>query len=180
MISLSPEAAELINQVPPEQQNDRINELIILGRRAIQQETERIVRDLWETWNRKPEERIYLAQLYGRYAEEEHTLQSLGKPYTIFLEDLMQQYELEKKRAYSTDVSPWAPTIEQKMRIPAIASKMRSAGLDHKLINAAASLAGEYGGIYDLMQLWDEEETAEERELIIADLKSELILIVDA
>jgi hypothetical protein len=52
-----------------------------------------------------------------------------------------------------------------------IGYKMIDSGLPIEFIVVAVNTALEFEGVYDLMQLWAEEEEPPEREKIIADIK---------
>ena len=62
-------------------------------------------------------------------------------------------------------------TNEQTVRVYEIAGEMSKAGLSAKFIIAAVELAKGSEGVYDLFELWYEEETVRERENIIADIQ---------
>jgi DNA-binding phage protein len=63
---------------------------------------------------------------------------------------------------------------EQKIKVYEIAISMKGMGLTANFITDCVKLAEEYEGAHDLMVLWSETLSREERDELIADLQDEL------
>jgi len=63
---------------------------------------------------------------------------------------------------------------DQVLNLHAIAVDMRIYGLDQDFINKAVRLASFDQGIYDLMELWQLENSLHEKELILYDIKKSI------
>ena len=63
------------------------------------------------------------------------------------------------------------PNDEQQVRLFAIAHEMDRAGLAASFVAAAVRVASDYEGAADLMVLWSEERSPDERDAIVADLQ---------
>jgi hypothetical protein len=63
-------------------------------------------------------------------------------------------------------------TLEQLMSLPAIAQEMVDSGLDRTFVVRSTSLASTDQGVFELMELWSEATTSEDRDGALADLKS--------
>jgi DNA-binding phage protein len=53
----------------------------------------------------------------------------------------------------------------------AIGTAMQTAGLSNRFIVAAVTVAGEYEGVFELLQLWSTESDPVERDALVADLQ---------
>jgi DNA-binding phage protein len=62
-----------------------------------------------------------------------------------------------------------APDV--KMEIIEICHKMKVSGLPSEFIATAATTAFEFEGVYDLLKIWDGEDSVEERNEIVADIQ---------
>ncbi|MCK5072899.1 MAG: helix-turn-helix transcriptional regulator [Bacteriovoracaceae bacterium] len=71
-------------------------------------------------------------------------------------------------------MSIYKTSDSQKIRVYAIATEMSNAGLSASFVAGAVELALIYEGVYDLMELWSEEDDANEFEQIIADIQEEI------
>ena len=71
-------------------------------------------------------------------------------------------------------MSIYKTSDSQKIRVYAIATEMSNAGLSASFVAGAVELALIYEGVYDLMELWSEEDDANELEQIIADIQEEI------
>jgi len=60
------------------------------------------------------------------------------------------------------------------VQIMEIATRMKHVGLSNQFISDVAKLAQEYEGAFDLMVLWDQEETEKGRNEVVADLQEEI------
>lgn len=66
-------------------------------------------------------------------------------------------------------------TEEQKVRLYEIAETMRLHGLDSVFIENAVEIAEYYEGCFDMFCLWAEEEDESERNIIVNELKKEIV-----
>jgi hypothetical protein len=71
-------------------------------------------------------------------------------------------------------VSLYQTTDEQKVRLYKIATMMEQAGLPSKFIAGAVEIGRYYEGVYDLFELWAEEDDQEERAQTISDIQDEI------
>lgn len=62
-------------------------------------------------------------------------------------------------------------TNEQKIQSYEIAIEMHKKGLPVDFITKVVELASEYEGAFDLMKIWIEEDSEEERSLVCKDLE---------
>lgn len=69
---------------------------------------------------------------------------------------------------------PFSTNAEQKVRVYQIATKMAETDLSRDFIAEAVEMALEYEGAHDLMVLWEQEKSQDERSEIIADLQDML------
>lgn len=60
---------------------------------------------------------------------------------------------------------------DRNAEIISIASEMMKSGLSSKFFGDATKVAFEFEGVYDLMKLWQEEESQQERDEIVADIQ---------
>lgn len=68
-------------------------------------------------------------------------------------------------------MSLFQTTAEQKVRLYEIAAEMARSGLSKSFIAGAVELASASEGIYDLMELWADEDDTEERGEIVSDIQ---------
>ncbi|MCB0343056.1 MAG: helix-turn-helix transcriptional regulator [Pseudobdellovibrionaceae bacterium] len=71
-------------------------------------------------------------------------------------------------------MSDFITTDEQKVKIYTIAATMKQSGLSDRFISSAVRLAEYYEGVFDLFELWAEEEGSQEKKSIIADIQEEI------
>jgi hypothetical protein len=71
-------------------------------------------------------------------------------------------------------MSLFQTTPEQKMKLYEIATLMKKTGLPDEFIANSVEIGLYYEGVYDLFELWAEEEDQEERDQIISDLQEEI------
>jgi DNA-binding phage protein len=62
----------------------------------------------------------------------------------------------------------------QKVRLYEIATMMKQSGLEDKFIANAVEIGLYYEGVYDLFELWAEEEDQNEKDQIISDIHEEI------
>ena len=66
---------------------------------------------------------------------------------------------------------PFATTSEQKVKVYTIAAMMNQFGLSATFVERAVSLAVEYEGMFDLLELWSEELNTRDKHEIEADMQ---------
>ncbi|MBS1958420.1 MAG: helix-turn-helix transcriptional regulator [Bdellovibrionales bacterium] len=66
---------------------------------------------------------------------------------------------------------PFTTTAKQKVKVYIVAAAMNQAGLSAVFIEKAVSVAIEYEGMFDLMELWLEESDPSDRQGIEADIQ---------
>lgn len=71
-------------------------------------------------------------------------------------------------------MSLYQTTDEQKVRLYKVATMMEQAGLSDKFIANAVEIGCYYEGVFELFELWAEEEDEEERAQIISDIQVEI------
>lgn len=71
-------------------------------------------------------------------------------------------------------MSLFETTPEQKLRLYEIATSMKASGLDDAFIANGVEIGCIYEGIYDLFELWAEEQDQDERAAILADIQDEI------
>ncbi|MEX0798170.1 MAG: helix-turn-helix transcriptional regulator [Bacteriovoracaceae bacterium] len=71
-------------------------------------------------------------------------------------------------------MSLYQTTDEQKVHLYKIATLMEQAGLPSKFIASAVEIGCYYEGVYNLFELWDEEEDQDEKAQIISDIQEEI------
>ncbi len=71
-------------------------------------------------------------------------------------------------------MSTFKTTPEQKVRLYEIASLMKKEGLADSFIADAVEIGLYYEGVYDLFELWAEEDDLEEKGQIVSDLQEEI------
>ena len=65
-------------------------------------------------------------------------------------------------------------TDKQRVKVYIIAANMKQSGLSDEFISSAVKLAEYYEGVFDLFELWAEEEDVQEKGNIISDLQGEI------
>lgn len=71
-------------------------------------------------------------------------------------------------------MSLYETTPKQQVRVYEIAAAMNAARLNATFITKCVNMALEYEGTHDLMALWAESKSAQERDEIVADLQDEI------
>jgi DNA-binding phage protein len=71
-------------------------------------------------------------------------------------------------------MSLFQTNAEQKVKLYEIASLMKQSGLADKFIANAVEVGLYYEGVFDLFELWAEEEDKAEKEQLLADLQDEV------
>lgn len=74
----------------------------------------------------------------------------------------------------SSNSALFQTSFEQKAKLYSIAAKMEKNQVDIAFINEAVELACLKEGIFDLLEMWDEAESWEERNEIVADIQEEI------
>lgn len=70
---------------------------------------------------------------------------------------------------------PFKTTLSQIKKIPSIVKRMQKSGVQQSFLDEASRLAQTDQGVYELMELWSEENDLIEREKIIIDLRKSLV-----
>lgn len=68
----------------------------------------------------------------------------------------------------------FATSADQKLTIYVIATAMQQAGLSSEFITEAVELAVRSEGVFELMSLWHDEQDADERDVLLADIQEAL------
>ena len=65
-------------------------------------------------------------------------------------------------------------TESQRVRVSEIAETMRKNGLSEEFVSDAVEVANYYEGMYDLFEIWNNEEDVKERELTVKAIQEEI------
>jgi hypothetical protein len=98
------------------------------------------------------------------------TLSTLRLLLTVLLKKNLEIFTLDGEEIMSV----FKPTPEQKVKLYEIATLMKQDGLPDNFIANAVEIGLYYEGVFDLFELWAEEEEQNEKDQIISDLKEEI------
>lgn len=80
-----------------------------------------------------------------------------------------------ERRDLSKQSLPFKTTTAERLELDGIAAMMRCAGVDSSLVTEARNIAQFCQGVYDLMFLWSESASPEERADALSDLRTAVI-----